>query len=253
MDFQISRSRLVLRLVVILTLGLGVAGVSSRSTWAQEKPGQVPAELLTSLSGVPVPGFDESDLDFIRKCQDYRALIQQALRAAYHVSSAEQEIRILVSAIDRALALGNSHLRKFFELTLKASEVDMDLYPQDPERKAFLLKTYMEWSLEDLAWFDRARNHNDNGPYVRALLSRAAQVGYMARKDAEEIVLLVRSFARAIALIAMSDYRRSQAYACEAKVLIGALQLVQYGGLDEESQVVVLRQALSDAQSAYCR
>jgi hypothetical protein len=219
--------------LVALFLLLGALGGTTDRAYPQE------------TTGAP-------DYSFVKKCQDFRKILENALGVGARAETAAQEVAILEHAIDRALEAGQGRLRKFYELTLSTAKTDASLYSADPERRAFMLRSYIGWALEDLTYFDGRWNRNDNGPYVRALLDRASHVGYMARRDSEEIAFLTHAFRRALALLEDSDYRRTQGYSCGAKVLGDALDAIEVPGISPDLQITTLRTALFEALHSLC-
>jgi hypothetical protein len=188
-------------------------------------------------------------------CDDVRTPLENAIQVGDAARTYDEEVSILEYAIQRTQGVGNVKFQKFFQYTLQSAMQDVNVYSGDMGRQALLLRTYIEFALEDLSWLDRSWDDNNNGPYVTELLRRAERFGLQAPTDEEEILFLSRAAERAVELISDSDYRREERYACTAQTLSDALNEVQNPALSSRTQVELLRNSIEGAinQMGYCR
>lgn len=181
---------------------------------------------------------------FYEWCRDVRHLLHAAIQNANHAPTDADEVAILGQALERALQVGPSRFKKFFEFTLKTAKADMAIYKGDATRQGQLLRRAFREAIDDLDYLDSA-DSSDNGSYVLALLQRAQEEGYRSPTNDGELLFLQRGIQRALALLNDSDYRRSAPYACAARVLNDALIDSKNPSLQMKTRIMILRIAVS--------
>ena len=221
---------------------LGVMGVDDRKY-------QVSWQLLMNTSmvvNVDVENAAGDPQSFGHWCTDAAGALQRALTAGYQAATSDQEKTLLLSGIQDALSIGSARFGKFFTATLNAALADM-LVSSDPESQVYLLRGYVQSAIEDMNSFTPANNPNDNGPYVIQMLKRAIGMGALSKTNVEELNLLTRAAQRGILLIDSSDQQRTGSYACTRKALNDSLSISSDDSLTVQTQVLLLRGALSSA------
>jgi hypothetical protein len=177
-------------------------------------------------------------------CRDVRHLLLAAIQSANHAPTDADEVAILGQALDRALQVGPSRFKKFFEFTLKTAKADVAIYNGDATRQGQLLRRAFHEALEDLDYLDGSHS-SDNASYILTLLQRAQNEGYRSPTNDGELLFLQRGIQRALALLNDRDYRRSPSYACAARVLSDALIDSKNPSLQMKTRIMILRIAVS--------
>jgi hypothetical protein len=221
----------------------GIMGMDDRR---YEISGQLLAQSqLTASSFTPNNPADSQK--FSEWCSDSAGALQRALTSGYQASTADQEKTILLDGIKYATGSGSTKFSKFFTATLNAALADMMIYSDDTSRQVYLLRTYVQFAIEDLSSFTGSQDPNNNGPYLVRMLKRAISFGLLSKTNVEELDLLARAAQRGVLLIDSSDYQRTGGYACTRRTLGEALAISSDDSLTAQSQVLLLRQVLTSA------
>jgi len=173
--------------------------------------------------------------DYVRQwCHDVREVLFRAKDTAMKASTFSQEKILLVSGIEQAIFLSRPKQEMFAKLTLEAALTDATLFSGDDEREAEFLNLSVIHAINDLDYIDRySRDKSDKGPYVTEILENSLLEGQRLPENLREVAIESAAARRSLALIDISDDRRTPGYACARQVLSAGLAEAENPKLSE--------------------
>ncbi len=186
-----------------------------------------------------------TETDLYRWCADVDTALRTSLRIGQMASTYAEEKTILIAGVNEALKVSRPKNEPFLRQTLEKGLEDLVIFQTDPSREVGHLRFVMRGALDDLHFLDQwLRNKDDKRTYVIALLDRAQQEGLRVPQEAQEIAVLSNAATRAVDLLDVSDYRRTENYACARRALAEAVRNASNLPVGDPTRVIILREGI---------